>query len=140
MIDVTPAWAAAYVGLPYVEGGRDRSGVDCYGLLVLVNREQFARDIDPMVDLAVPSAPGSGRDAWVAAALARHAGANWVATDAPAAGDAVLMTVGGRACHVGVFLTRSAILDIHAGATAAIVDPRGRRHRNRIAGFHAWRA
>ncbi len=28
-------WTARYVGLPYVDGGRDRFGVDCWGLVYL---------------------------------------------------------------------------------------------------------
>ena len=37
-----PAWTADYVGLPFKEGGRDRQGLDCYGLLRLVINERFA--------------------------------------------------------------------------------------------------
>lgn len=34
------AWANDYVGIPYVVNGRDRTGLDCWGLLILAFREQ----------------------------------------------------------------------------------------------------
>jgi cell wall-associated NlpC family hydrolase len=40
-----PNWAAQYVGLPFRDKGRARTGLDCYGLVVLVLREQFGVEV-----------------------------------------------------------------------------------------------
>jgi len=34
-------WLNEYVGIPYVWGGRDINGLDCYGLCALLYKEQY---------------------------------------------------------------------------------------------------
>jgi cell wall-associated NlpC family hydrolase len=36
-----PSWVSRYVGIPFVSGGRDGAGCDCYGLIRLVLLEEF---------------------------------------------------------------------------------------------------
>ncbi|OFX06356.1 MAG: hypothetical protein A3E78_11705 [Alphaproteobacteria bacterium RIFCSPHIGHO2_12_FULL_63_12] len=38
-------WASAYIGLPYRANGRERDGVDCWGLVRLVLAEHAAVDV-----------------------------------------------------------------------------------------------
>lgn len=45
-----PAWCADYIGVPFLERGRDRAGCDCWGLVRLVLAERFG--------VAVPSYAG----------------------------------------------------------------------------------
>lgn len=42
-----PIWAGRYIGRPFTEHGRDRGGIDCWGLARLVLLEQF--------DISLPS-------------------------------------------------------------------------------------
>src|SRR5512144_1011435 len=51
-----PAWVAEYVGIPFVDLGRDRQGCDCWGLVRLILAGQAG--------LALPSlATGYGSEA-----------------------------------------------------------------------------
>ncbi len=51
-----PGWAGAYVGIPYVTGGRAREGCDCWGLVRLVYAD--------VLRVALPEYDGGPDDAW----------------------------------------------------------------------------
>jgi cell wall-associated NlpC family hydrolase len=44
MTGIAP-WAGSYVGIPFLSGGRSRSGADCYGLIRLALMEQFNKTL-----------------------------------------------------------------------------------------------
>ncbi len=44
-----PLWAGRYIGLPFMTHGRDRSGLDCWGLARLVMAEQLGRALPSYV-------------------------------------------------------------------------------------------
>lgn len=43
------SWLNNYVGIPYAFGGRDKDGLDCYGLAKLVYAEQYGETLPDWV-------------------------------------------------------------------------------------------
>lgn len=110
-------WSAAYVGLPYRDHGRDRAGLDCWGLVRLVYREQRG--------LALPSYAECYADAAeradISAALAAGAGAGpWRRVDRGAEWDVALFGAAWGACHVGVLIDRCQVLHVSAEHAARV--------------------
>lgn len=98
-----------YVGLPFKDLGRDRSGCDCYGLLRLVYADagvvlpSYADDYRTAKDDAANAALiASLAEPWVEVAEAQTR-----------ALDAVLLKSSGHECHIGVVVRRGLVL--HTG-------------------------
>jgi cell wall-associated NlpC family hydrolase len=129
-----PEWVSRYVGLPYVEKGRSRHGVDCYGLVWLVMGEQFNR--------ALPCYGPDFVDAFdledLAALRRGEVVARWAEVEAGTEqiGDAILLSLSGEPCHFGIVVARGQFLHAMRRNTRVGIDRYDRRAwRNRITGF-----
>lgn len=130
-----PDWARDYVGLPWRELGRDREGLDCWGLFRLVLAERFGLD--------VPAYDGVGFVAGAdCAALARfidahtHAWRRLGAGELPRPGDGVLLRVRGQPIHVGVVVAPGWMLHIEQGIESVIERTDGPRWARRVIGIY----
>ncbi|MGN6234990.1 C40 family peptidase [Dyella sp.] len=127
-----PPWAAAYIGVPYVDKGRSATGVDCWGLAVRVYREVFHRELPDC-----STAYANGED-WsgIAAEIERVRGTGWCRTEQPHMGDIVVLAIAGRPWHCGVMLNSLAFL--HASPGDSVVWDRldNPRWSRRIEGIY----
>lgn len=123
-----------FIGLPFKRYGRDRAGLDCWGLVALVLRERGG------VDVPLYTGDHSSQDRQAAL----EAGArddNWMRIDQgherplDVARMEVPVRSSGRIvfspCHVGVIVRRGIILDIEEGKESWIwrYGPNGSRYR-----------
>lgn len=129
-----PAWAADYVGIPYKPGGKDRSGVDCWSLFAMVQREVFGVDVS---DYDGPLYT-TRRDAAAVGAAARAFAQRFVTIEAgdERTGDAVLLRILGVPMHIGVVVAPGHMLHTEEGCDAVVEDYRTPFWSPRIVAFH----
>ncbi len=121
-----------YIGLPFVDHGRDRSGVDCWGLVRLVLMEQFDITLgdyvyrDTFDQQAIPAAFAAGA-------------IDWRRVEHGQAGDVALLRVGGRPMHCGLVIEEGLMLHVESGLKGAFIeDYTGPKWRNRIEGIYRY--
>lgn len=119
--DRPPPWVGEYIGLPWRTLGRQRDGLDCWGLVRLVMADERAVLL-PALDGEGWSGSRAPRDL---TALADFMGAHrqgWLPVDFTDRRpfDAVLFKVHGRPLHVGLVVAPSWFLHIQKGHDAAV--------------------
>lgn len=126
-----------YLDVPFVDGGRDLSGWDCWGCVRYVSAQEFGRDL-PAFDWA------GIRDGRVRAQdIARDVERNrsmFDRVERPASGDIVLLTPRGRPSHVGIVVVEKPVLMLHAERSfgTAVERVYGPVWRHRLEGFYRY--
>jgi cell wall-associated NlpC family hydrolase len=98
MTGVAP-WAQEYVGAPFLSGGRDRDGADCYGLARLILAEQFGKTL-PL--LSGDYADADNFDETAKLLRSQRPLLAGRMTEAPEAGDLCVIRFHGLPVHLGI--------------------------------------
>ena len=121
------SWWGKYIGVPFVDGGRDIDGLDCWGLVRLI----YANELDVVL-------PSYGE---ISAAdlirVARSIGAGqegWTPVDEPQAFDVVVMRFYGRSWtgHVGIMVDGKSMIHTEKATDVACVPVNHFTVRDRI--------
>jgi cell wall-associated NlpC family hydrolase len=131
-----PAWAAQYIGIPFLARGRDRNGCDCWGLARMVWAEQYG--------LLVPEYLGyenTNDGSEIAPYIAAHVG-EWEEIDLEKErpGDGVLMRIKNAAMHVGVVVDRGWMLHSFTGVNSCCERYGSPQWKKRVVGFYRNKA
>ena len=134
-----PQWVNEYIGLTFKEHGRDREGVDCWGLVRLVLADQFGRYLPSYAE-----GYGSTEDAKDIGRLVRGEMAPWcqleIGEERP--GDVVLMRMMNQPMHVGVVVAGQSdgswMLHIEDGIDACLETYDGAKWRRRVLGIYRY--
>jgi cell wall-associated NlpC family hydrolase len=133
-----PFWINDYVGLPFKSLGRDRAGVDCWGLVYLIYREQFGREIP-----AYSESYASARDREEVGALIRgEVITQWSPVEAGSEqfGDSILFRCNGQPSHIGIVVARDERKFLHSreGTYSSIERYDSIHWKNRVMGFYRY--
>ena len=130
--------AADYVGLPFVNGGRDRAGVDCWGLVRMVYAEKKGVELPDFGDIAALDMRRASK-----AIEAESSGAEWVPVMPGAEQEFDVAVMRGHlvsgdgraiglACHVGIITDDRRVLHVERGIDAVCVPLASPTVKNRI--------
>jgi cell wall-associated NlpC family hydrolase len=121
-----------YVGLPFKDGGRDRAGVDCWGLVALAYREILGIELPLYGEISANDLRRVSREV--------DAGKDgWTRVDVPQAMDVAVMRLpsSARPGHVGLYDGAGHILHAEKASGVALEDIRSPMIAARLIGF--WR-
>ena len=122
-------WYNDYVGIPFLAKGREKTGVDCWGLAILVYSEQF--------NITLPSFSDNYdfEDTDRIAELTAQYKEAWEETTEPKPGSIVLFKVLGQVSHVGIYVGNNKFLHCRENHSSAIESLDSISWNKRLAGF-----
>ncbi len=121
-----------YIGIPYVEKGRDESGVDCWGLVRLIYKNEL--------DINLPSFTTEYEisDNERLEELFAQYKEGWESTDTPEVGDVVMFRIFGYEAHIGICVGDNKFLHVREGRDSAIESLDNPKWSKRITGFFKY--
>jgi cell wall-associated NlpC family hydrolase len=129
--DTLPEWISDYIGLTFKERGRDRNGLDCWGLVRLVLTEQF--------DIDVPSYAADYysvlNESHISHLIRTHLGF-WHPVHPSQPGDCILFRIHKHPSHIGITVTENWMLHILNDDTVSLDRFDSLRWKRRIVGFY----
>jgi len=128
-----PFWVGKYIGIKFAEVGRDRAGVDCWGLVRLIFMEQY--------DIALPSYCSEYKrtieSVKIENIISRES-QHWkpINIGEEKFGDVIVMLVRGKPMHVGFVLEDKTMLHAEMGRNSCIEKYNSVHWEHRISGFY----
>jgi len=137
----TPAdlsWVRGYLGLPYLDKGRSRSGVDCWGIACLVYAGELGIELPSYDDRYANAAEREEISAIVAEAAASP---TWSPVKRPRAFDIAVFKLDKGGSHIGIVVERGQMLHVvETGDFTHVEAYDGLRWDNRLLKIYRHRA
>ena len=129
-------WWDRYVGIPFVDGGRDAKGLDCWGLVRLVYLDRLGAVLDNYAEIPARNLIEASRAFEAGAAHAE----TWWPVEKPITYDVVVMRVPRlrRIGHVGIMIDHTRLLHVEQHSHTVVVPIDHYSVAGRIAGFRRY--
>lgn len=125
-----------YLAIPFVDGGRDFSGCDCWGLVCLVYRLEFKIELPDYFISALDSMSADS-----AVQMAKSSG-RWIPLKEPQAPCVAVMRADPsnplRECHIGAYVGDLGILHTLEKSGVQLTKPNSVAWARRIGGYYRW--
>ncbi len=121
-----------YIGLPYVDNGRDTTGVDCWGLARLFYKGELNIDLPSYVE-----SYSGGSDPQIVEAVSIYKD-NWQLESKGNPGDLCLFNILGEPTHVGIYIGDNKFLHCRQGQDSVVESLTNPKWKNRFVGFYSY--
>ena len=128
-------WTDSYIEIPFKPDGRDREGLDCYGLVCLVYRERLGIILPDYAGIFTDQSFATLKKVARTMAEGRE---KWQKVDDPKPYDMVMLRTGEYQWHVGIVIDRSRMLHVMAGIESVVEPYTGLHWKNRVVEFRRW--
>jgi len=127
-------WTDNYIGIPFVPNGRSRNGLDCWGLVQLVYKEQLKIDLPGYENIFNQDSIENLR---VVSEVMNKEKEKWIKVDKPEEFDVLLIRVRNRVVsHVGIYLNKNKMLHIMSKINSVVEPTTGLNWQHRILGAY----
>lgn len=133
-MSISPEFIDKIFSIPYVLGGRNESGIDCWGLVVICYKELFDIDIPTYDETALELSNGDITAKDIKEYIKTSAPV--VEVDSPQYGDMILVNFLGNPVHIGFMLDEKTMLHTSEKTGVASADIRGVKWNKKIKGYY----
>lgn len=127
-------WWNDYIGVKFTEKGRDRNGVDCWGLVCLIYKELKGIELPSRADTY-----SSTKDKeTIAALIEKWHDDFWVEVKEPEMFDVLVLKIAGVPFHVGIYLHDKKFIHCANGVGTVVERLDSLRWKNNLIGAYRW--